>query len=89
MEVYCTLTIFFPSVAQEKRGVRYTNYIADGDTKTFLALKDAKPYDGININKLEYVDHVQKRMGSRLRKLKTQMQKTKLSDRKTIGGTYD
>lgn len=84
MEVSGMLTIFSRSL--EKHCVRYTSYIGDGDTKTFLALKDAKPYGDISINKLECVGHIQKRMGSRLRKLKTQMQRTKLSDGKTIGG---
>lgn len=43
--------------------------------KHFFALKDAKPYDDKNINKIEYVGHVQKRMGSRLRKLKLKCRK--------------
>lgn len=38
------------------------------------------------VEKLECVGHVQKRMGSRLRKLKTQFGKRQLSDDKTIGG---
>lgn len=84
MEVSGMVSIFSRSL--EKHGVRYVNYIGDGDTKTFLSLKDKKPYDDININKVECVGHVQKRMGSRLKKLKMQMQKTKLSDGKTIGG---
>lgn len=73
--------------SMDNRKVRYANYIGDGDTKTFLEVQTAKPYgSAFSINKIECVGHVQKRMGTRLRKLKAQMAKTKLSDGKTIGG---
>ncbi|GFV84962.1 uncharacterized protein TNCV_838361 [Trichonephila clavipes] len=59
----------------------------DGDTKTFNALSENKPYgDDHLIQKIECVGHVQKRMGTRLRKLKLVYNKKKLSDGKTIGG---
>ncbi|GFW84968.1 uncharacterized protein TNCV_682561 [Trichonephila clavipes] len=59
----------------------------DGDTKTFNALSENKPYgDDYLIQKIECVGHVQKRMGTRLRKLKLVYSKKKLSDGKTIGG---
>ncbi|GFY16175.1 uncharacterized protein TNCV_2348201 [Trichonephila clavipes] len=59
----------------------------DGDTKTFNALSENKPYgDNHLIQKIECVGHVQKRMGTRLRKLKLVYSKKKLSDGKTIGG---
>ncbi|GFX13371.1 uncharacterized protein TNCV_2191261 [Trichonephila clavipes] len=59
----------------------------DGDTKTFNALSENKPYgDDHLIQKVECVGHVQKRMGTRLRKLKLVYSKKKLSDGKTIGG---
>ncbi|GFT86821.1 uncharacterized protein TNCV_4163931 [Trichonephila clavipes] len=58
----------------------------DGDTKTFNALSENKPYgDDHLIQKIE-LGHVQKRMGTRLRKLKLVYSKKKLSDGKTIGG---
>lgn len=38
------------------------------------------------MRKLECVGHVQKRLGTRLRKLKTSLKKVKLSDGKAIGG---
>lgn len=45
------------------------------------------PYGpNFSIEKLECVGHVQKRMGSRLRKLKLKLGKSKLSDGKTMGG---
>ncbi|GFX30004.1 uncharacterized protein TNCV_2617151 [Trichonephila clavipes] len=59
----------------------------DGDTKTFNALSENKPYgDDHLIQKIECVGHVQKRMGTRLRKLKLVYSKKKLSDGKTISG---
>ncbi|GFU49515.1 uncharacterized protein TNCV_1590611 [Trichonephila clavipes] len=59
----------------------------DGDTKTFNVLSENKPYgDDHLIQKIECVGHVQKRMGTRLRKLKLVYSKKKLSDGKTIGG---
>ncbi|GFX92649.1 uncharacterized protein TNCV_4087541 [Trichonephila clavipes] len=52
-----------------------------------MSLVEKKPYgDNIEIEKIECVGHVQKRMGSRLRKLKSSLGKKKLSDGKTIGG---
>ncbi|GFT04692.1 uncharacterized protein TNCV_334411 [Trichonephila clavipes] len=59
----------------------------DGDTKTFNALSENKPYgDDHLIQKIECIGHVQKRLGTRLRKLKLVYSKKKLSDGKTIGG---
>ncbi|GFT88794.1 uncharacterized protein TNCV_906311 [Trichonephila clavipes] len=59
----------------------------DGDTKTFNALSENKPYgDDYLIQKIECVGHVQKRMGTRLRKLILVYSKKKLSDGKSIGG---
>lgn len=52
-----------------ERKVRYTNFLGDGDSRAFAAVQEMKPYgDGIDIQKLECVGHVQKRMGARLRK---------------------
>ncbi|GFS58668.1 uncharacterized protein TNCV_4518231 [Trichonephila clavipes] len=58
-----------------------------GDTKTFNALSENMPYgDDHLIQKIECADHVQKRMGPRLRKLKLVYGKKKLSYGKTTGG---
>ncbi|GFU78746.1 uncharacterized protein TNCV_1389891 [Trichonephila clavipes] len=65
------------------KGVKY----GDGDTKTFNALSENKPYGDYHlIRKIECVGHVQKRMSTRLKKLKLVYGKKKLSDGKTIGG---
>jgi len=68
MEVDAVLEMFKRS--EEKYGVCYTNYVGDGDTKTFKAMLDAKPYKDVTVVKSECVGHVEKRMGSRLRNVK-------------------
>jgi len=69
MEVDAMLEMFQRS--QELYGVKYSNYIGDGDAKTFKAILDVKPYgDNFTVVKSECVGHVEKRMGSRLRNLK-------------------
>ncbi|GFT19173.1 uncharacterized protein TNCV_303051 [Trichonephila clavipes] len=85
MEVDGMLKIFNRS--EKLHNLKYSNYIGDGDTKTFNALSENKPYgDDHLIQKIECVGHVQKRMGTRLRKLKLVYSKKNLSDGKTIGG---
>ncbi|GFW18405.1 uncharacterized protein TNCV_1184331 [Trichonephila clavipes] len=85
MEVDGMLRTFNRS--EKLHNLKYSNYIGDGDTKTFNALSENKPYgDDHLIQKIECVGHVQKRMGTRLRKLKLVYSKKKLSDGKTIGG---
>lgn len=61
--------------------------MGDGDSSAFATVEKAKPYGpDIEIVKKECIGHVQKRMGSRLRRLKKKSGKTKLSDGKPIGG---
>lgn len=68
MEVSSIVAMFQRSF--EKNGLRYSNYIGDGDSKTYSGVINAKPYDDdFIINKKECVGHVQKRMGKRLRDL--------------------
>ncbi|GFV70504.1 uncharacterized protein TNCV_2868501 [Trichonephila clavipes] len=45
-----------------------------------------KPYKDVNIEKLECVGHVEKRMGTRLRALKLKLKGEKLEDKKSLGG---
>ncbi|GFX49194.1 uncharacterized protein TNCV_5041881 [Trichonephila clavipes] len=75
MEVDGMKEIFQRSVPQ--RNAKYIKYIGDGDTKTFQELQRTAPY---SIEKVECVGHIQKRMGARLRKLKTMNSGKKLSD---------
>ncbi|GFX35949.1 uncharacterized protein TNCV_4214711 [Trichonephila clavipes] len=81
MEVDGMKEIFQRSMPQ--RNEKYIKYIGDGDTKTFPELQRTAPY---SIEKVECVGHIQKRMGARLRKLKTMNRGKKLSDGKSISG---
>lgn len=48
---------------------------------------EKKPYGSdVTIQKLECIGHVQKRMGSRLRRLNNKMKGIKLADGKVLGG---
>lgn len=83
MEVAAATQVFQRSLS---RGVRYIKYLGDGDSNAFSAVVQSKPYGDLVISKLECVGHVQKRMGSRLRRLKNKMRGKKLADGKTLGG---
>ncbi|XP_077511721.1 uncharacterized protein LOC144122078 [Amblyomma americanum] len=67
MEVEAGLILFQRSLQQNN--LRYTTVLSDGDSRTFLALQEAKVYGFIPINKEECINHVQKRMGTALRNL--------------------
>ncbi|GFV50271.1 uncharacterized protein TNCV_621811 [Trichonephila clavipes] len=54
--------------SEANRSLRYTSYYGDGDSKAFKNVKDIYGYD--SVVKYECIGHVQKRVGSRLRKLK-------------------
>ncbi|GFU43177.1 uncharacterized protein TNCV_3775491 [Trichonephila clavipes] len=83
METVGMVRIFQRSLRH--RSVRYTSYNGDGDSKTFSSITASNPYgEDITVSKNECVGHVQKRMGTRLRKLK--QMSSKLSDGKSIGG---
>ena len=66
MEPVGAQRIFARSV--EKYHLRYTDYLGDGDSKSYLSVKNI--YDDFMVQKLECVGHYQKRIGTRLRKLK-------------------
>ena len=86
MEPFGTLALFQRSV---DHNLRYKYLISDGDSKTFSLLCRGKVYGGEpddQVAKLDCVGHVQKRLGTALRSLKTQYKGQKLSDGKTIGG---
>lgn len=84
MEPVGAIRIF--SRAEMTRGLRYTQYLGDGDSSSFKKVKEMKPYEDVDIEKLECVGHVQKRVGSRLRKLVQAHKGKKLSDDKGISG---
>ncbi|GFW52322.1 uncharacterized protein TNCV_3078941 [Trichonephila clavipes] len=85
MEVAGALSIFQRS--QSLYNVRYTKYLGDGDSKAFTSIVENKVYgDHCSVEKLECIGHVMKRMGTRLRRLKTKMRGQKLSDGKPLCG---
>ena len=53
--------------SQDKNAMRYTTMISDGDTATYAALCENVDY---HVEKEECINHVSKRLGTRLRKLK-------------------
>ena len=54
----------------EKHNLRYTEFYGDGDSKSFTRVKGVYGDDGIEMEKKECIGHVQKRVGTALRKLK-------------------
>lgn len=84
MELAGAKAVFLRSL---DRGVRYKTYLGDGDSKAFTTVANEKPYGpDFIIEKIECVGHVQKRMGSRLLRLKNKSKQIKLSDGKGLGG---
>ena len=85
MEVEGLREIFQRS--ESKYGVRYTTFVGDGDSASHSTISAEKPYGpDVIIEKKECVGHVQKRLGTRLRKLKSKLGGRKLKDGKGIGG---
>ncbi|GFX72786.1 uncharacterized protein TNCV_4063811 [Trichonephila clavipes] len=84
MECRGVLSIFQRS--ETSRKACYTQYLGDGDSKGFLTIKEAKVYGDTEVEKLECVGHVQKRMGTRLRNILKMSKGIKLSDGKNISG---
>ncbi|GFW76805.1 uncharacterized protein TNCV_59031 [Trichonephila clavipes] len=83
-EVEGALLIFNRS--EVLHNLRYTQYLGDGDSKAYKAVLESKPYKDVNIEKLECVRHVKKRMGTRLRTLKLKLKGKKLEDKKSLLG---
>ena len=71
--------------SEDDRKLWYINYIGDGDSKSYSDVVEHDPYHGKEVKKLECIGHIQKRLGTRSRKLKT-TNKSALSDGKPIGG---
>lgn len=87
METDGILKIFERSECE--RGVRYSKFLGDGDSSSYPTVRQAMPYgDDIVVEKLECIGHIQKRVGSRLCKLKQKCSATKLKlpDGKGLGG---
>ena len=52
----------------EERGARYTEYYGDGDSKAYSTVRNI--YEGKEVEKFECIGHYQKRVVTRLLKLK-------------------
>jgi len=84
MEVRGALRLWHRSL--QKHNFRYTVMVSDGDSKAHRSVSDSNCYgDGVTIEKIDCIGHVQKRMGKRLLNLKSTT-KGKLKDGKPIGG---
>ena len=85
METSGAVRIFERSLAT--RGLKYKDMLGDGDSSTYNTIVDKKPYGEDCIpKKLECIGHVQKRVGSRLRKMKNTKKGIKVSDGKGLSG---
>ncbi len=85
MEAEGSLVMYERSV--DKHKLRYTTYVGDGDSKSYTKVKNAQPYGpDVTIEKKECIGHVQKRMGSRLRKVLDKYKGKPLSDGKQLSG---
>ena len=85
MEVTGVNRIYSRSITE--RSLRYTKYVGDGDSKSYDSILKEKPYGpDVPITKVECIGHVQKRVGTQLRNLKSSTGKTILADGKMLGG---
>ena len=85
MESVGAVAMFASSV--DKHNLRYSHYIGDGDTGSYKSVVDSKPYgEDLIPAKLECEGHLQKRAGSKTRKLRNDWKGKKLSDGKTMSG---
>jgi len=85
METVSAISFFAESIP--KYNLRYTHFIGDGDTNSYQKVTESKPYgDDCIPDKLECVGHVQKRLGTRMRKVVTDNKGKKLADGKPISG---
>ena len=87
MEKEAAIKMFLRLV--EKRGLKYTTYIGDGDSSSYGMVAQAlgeKWSDQDVVVKEDCIGHIQKRMESNLRKYKTEKKAKKLDDWQTVGG---
>ncbi|GFV92082.1 transposable element Tc3 transposase [Trichonephila clavipes] len=85
MEIVGASRIFLRS--EKNRRLQYTQYYGDGDSKAFMSVKDT--YRLNSVTKFECIGHVQKRVGSRLRKLKTKTKGLSGWSTRSVAGQVD
>ena len=84
MEATGIVKIFKRSL--DVNNLRYVSYIGDGDISYFNEVSNSKPSGNFKIIKKECTEHVQKRLGTRFRTLRTTLKVKILSDRIEISG---
>ena len=87
MESKSAIAIFRRSM--EKRGLKYTKFIGDGDSSCFgrvVGALKASFGDSYSVEKEECVGHIKERMGSALLEYKKSKKGLKLADGKSVGG---
>ena len=71
----------------EKHGLRYVDFVGDGDCSSHQDVVKSKPYgDEVAVRKVECVGHIQKRMGGRLRRKKEDMRGKNFQMERQLGG---
>ena len=84
METVGALRIFERPLAT--KGLKYKDMLGDGDSAIYNTIVENKPYGEDCIpNKLEYISHVQKRVGSRVAEGKECQQRTEAGRGKRFG----
>ena len=84
MEAVGAVRIF--SRSEEQREFRYMQYLGDGDSASFRKVNESKPYgESADVEKMECVGHVQKRCGTRLRKLVNEKKRFEIGRWKEFG----
>ncbi|GFX95370.1 hypothetical protein TNCV_3684221 [Trichonephila clavipes] len=71
MEVSGAIEIF--QFSESLHGLRYTKFLEDGDSKAYKTVNEWRPYGNTDIERMECVGHVEKRMETRIRVLKLKM----------------
>lgn len=66
--------------------VRYIHFLGDDDCKSFDAVPELNTYGELTIDKLECVNHGEKRMGTRLRELRKNYKNKLFQDGKKLSG---
>lgn len=81
MEVEAGKMLFERSL--QKRNMRYTTVVCDGDSRTYNAVRDAKVYGYVEVQKEDCINHVQKRMRTAARNL---VQTHRGAGKRSLGG---
>lgn len=86
MEAEAAVWIWNRSIQKNK--MRYVTFIGDGDSSAYRAVTNLKPYGDIQVHKEECINHVSKRLGTQLQKLREKSKVTTSCRRKrsTLGG---